>query len=196
MPGAGRLVTVSVLICSDLDGTLIPDGTADESPGARERFARCAALPEVALAYVTGRDRRLVEDAIAEFSLPRPDFVVGDVGATVYDLGTGEWKAVERWRRLLAREWGGGAVSELAASLSGLPELELQETSKQHDFKLSYYLEATSEESDVLSSVRGRLSSLEIPVRLVFSRDRTGVGLVDLLPPSAGKLSAVQFLVE
>jgi hypothetical protein len=43
-----------LLICTDLDRTLIPNGPAPESPGARERFARLAARPEMAPAYVSG----------------------------------------------------------------------------------------------------------------------------------------------
>ena len=42
-----------LLICTDLDRTLLPNGTAPESPSARGRFATVASHPEVALAYVT-----------------------------------------------------------------------------------------------------------------------------------------------
>ena len=46
-----------LLLCTDLDRTLIPNGPQPESPGARDRFAALAGSPHVVLAYVTGRHR-------------------------------------------------------------------------------------------------------------------------------------------
>ena len=54
-----------LLICTDLDRTLLPNGVQPESPGARRRFAALASRPEVTLVYVTGRHRALVEQAIS-----------------------------------------------------------------------------------------------------------------------------------
>ena len=45
----------SILICTDLDRTLLPNGNQPESPDARRRFACFAAREEVRLAYVTVR---------------------------------------------------------------------------------------------------------------------------------------------
>ena len=75
----------SVLICTDLDRTLLPNGKQPESPAARRRFAEFAAREEVRLAYVTGRHLALVEKAIANYVLPRPDFVIADVGTSLYE---------------------------------------------------------------------------------------------------------------
>ncbi|NNJ94540.1 MAG: haloacid dehalogenase, partial [Halobacteria archaeon] len=76
-----------LLICTDLDRTLIPNGPQSESPAARERFSELAARPEVTLAYVSGRHRALIERAIVNYRLPLPDFVIGDVGTTIYRVG-------------------------------------------------------------------------------------------------------------
>ena len=78
--------TAHLLIATDLDRTLLPNGAEPESPGAREMFARLVSRPEVTLAFVSGRHRELVEDAIEEFSLPQPDFVIGDVGTSIYHV--------------------------------------------------------------------------------------------------------------
>ena len=75
-----------ILICTDLDRTLLPNGRQPESPGARDHFARLVAHPEVTLAYVSGRHRELVEDAIRDYRLPLPDWVIGDVGTTIYQV--------------------------------------------------------------------------------------------------------------
>lgn len=75
------------LICTDLDRTLLPNGPQPESATARERFTALVAHPAVTLAYVSGRHRRLVEEAIEHYRLPIPDFVIGDVGTTLYTGG-------------------------------------------------------------------------------------------------------------
>ena len=183
-----------ILICTDLDGTLIPDGRAPESPSARERFARVAARSEVTLAYVTGRHQELVEEAIVAFSLPVPQFVIADVGATIYDLDQGSWRSWKSWESKLAEQWDTGTAKEL------LPEelagLRAQEASKQAEFKASFYLESGTDSREILANVRDRLARLETPARSIFSRDSFGLGLLDLLPPAAGKLSAIEFLME
>ncbi|MGB5475109.1 MAG: HAD family hydrolase, partial [Gammaproteobacteria bacterium] len=84
-----------LLICTDLDRTLLPNGPQSESPQARERFAGLVANPQITLAYVSGRHRALVEQAIFNYRLPVPDFVVGDVGTTIYRVGT-----EQAWARL------------------------------------------------------------------------------------------------
>ncbi|MFW6379199.1 MAG: HAD family hydrolase, partial [Guyparkeria sp.] len=82
-----------LLVCTDLDRTLIPNGRQPESSDARDLFRQLVERPEVTLAYVSGRDRRLLESAIAEFALPTPDFAIGDVGTTIYRIDDGEWHA-------------------------------------------------------------------------------------------------------
>ena len=62
----------TILLCSDLDRTLIPNGAEDESPQARPLFAGLAAHPQLRLAYVSGRDKNLVKKGIVDFDLPSP----------------------------------------------------------------------------------------------------------------------------
>ena len=82
------------LLCTDLDRTLIPNGPAEESPRAAGFFARLAADPRVTLAYVSGRHRTLIEDAIATYDLPAPDYVIADVGTTHWGCNLEQREAV------------------------------------------------------------------------------------------------------
>ena len=185
-----------ILISTDLDGTLIPDGRVSESPHARERFARLVCRPEVTLAYVTGRHKALVEEAIGDFSLPIPQLVIADVGATIYDVDPGNWRPWVSWERLLAEQWPAGTAAELSRLVRGASGLRPQEESKQAEFKVSFYLEEGADSREILADVEARLSRLETPARLIFSRDSKGTGLLDLLPPAANKLSALEFILE
>ena len=56
-----------MLLCTDLDRTLIPNGDQPEHPAARKLFREFCRLPEVTLVYVTGRHQALVKQAIEEF---------------------------------------------------------------------------------------------------------------------------------
>ena len=78
-----------ILLCTDLDRTLLPNGPQAESPEARRHFAVLTARPEVTLAYVTGRHQALVRQAISDYSLPSPDYVLADVGTTIYEIAGG-----------------------------------------------------------------------------------------------------------
>ena len=130
------------LLCTDLDRTLVPNGPAEESPRAAAFFARLADDPRVTLAYVSGRHRTLVEDAIAAFDLPSPDYVIGDVGTTLYRVGPQNlWQLEQAWEHRIAEDWSGHIASDLLPMLAGVDGLRAQEPEKQNRFKLSFYLD-------------------------------------------------------
>jgi HAD superfamily hydrolase (TIGR01484 family) len=184
------------LICSDLDRTLIPNGPQPEPAGARKLFAALAARPEVTLAYVSGRHRALIEDAIVTYRLPTPDFVIGDVGTTIYRVGEElAWTHLDAWEDQIARDWGSHTHGELRALLKDVPALRLQERSRQNRLKLSFYLPLYQEIDELAAIIRARLEPLGVRTRLVWSVDDVAdIGLLDVLPASASKLHAIEAL--
>ncbi|MCI5139086.1 MAG: haloacid dehalogenase, partial [Candidatus Electrothrix sp. AR1] len=54
---------MKLLVCTDLDRTLLPNGPQPESPGARPAFTALAEDPRVRIVYVTGRSICLTEEA-------------------------------------------------------------------------------------------------------------------------------------
>jgi HAD superfamily hydrolase (TIGR01484 family) len=184
-----------ILLATDLDRTLLPNGSQPESPSARQRFHRLAARPEVRLAYVTGRHREWVEDAIAKYDLPRPDFVIADVGTRLYETDAHDWQQVQDWQQAIATDWGGRSHAELAARAGESPGLHLQEAVRQGTCKLSYYAPPLTDPAELLSRLRQRLEASGARVNLVWSIDETtATGLLDVLPASASKLHALEFL--
>ncbi|EXJ15457.1 Alpha,alpha-trehalose-phosphate synthase [Imhoffiella purpurea] len=182
------------MLCTDLDRTLIPNGNEPESPNARERFRRLVSDPGVTLAYVSGRDRGLVEKAIAEYDLPQPDYLVGDVGTSLYERLDDDWRLAEDWAREIGADWGGDRIRSLFADR---PELRLQEPEKQGRFKLSFYAEADLDAERLRSELSDLLSAEAIRATLIWSLDeQAGVGLLDVLPERASKFHAVEFLMR
>jgi len=187
----------SYLVCTDLDRTLIPNGSAPESPAAEALFAALVSRPDVTLVYVSGRHRELVEDAMAEYRLPAPDFVIGDVGTTMYRLDRKQtWRRHAPWEQSIAGDWRGLGHAELAALLSDLPGLTPQEPPKQNRFKLSYYFDEGADTAVLFDAVSERLEGAGVRARLVSSRDDiSGQGLLDVLPLRASKRHAIEALM-
>jgi hypothetical protein len=186
-----------ILLCTDLDRTLLPNGIQPESPTARPLFKKLVAAPFVTLAYVSGRDFNLLQQAISEYNLPCPDFMIGNVGTTIYHKPDGHWQEWQEWRDIISRDWQETTVTELAAHLSDLKELDLQEPEKQSRFKLSYYTDPNVDFAGLQKKVRQCLTNCPARVKLVASVDEVKrIGLFDVLPEAASKLQAVNFLIK
>ena len=81
----------TILLCSDLDRTLLPNGPQPESPQVRTLLRRVAERPDVKLAYVSGRHRELLHEAIDSYQLPEPDYAITDVGTRIYEINDDRW---------------------------------------------------------------------------------------------------------
>jgi len=190
-------MTERLLICTDLDRTLLPNGNAPESAPARVLFAALAARPEVLLAYVSGRHKALVEQAIAEYELPRPDFVIGDVGTSIYAITAEGWQEWPQWIAAIAPDWAGREHADMRRMFEHLADLRLQESAKQNRFKLSYYVPIEADLPRLMAAMRGLLGEQGIRADLIYSVDETGpIGLLDVLPASATKVHAIEFLMR
>jgi sucrose-6-phosphatase len=188
-----------LLICTDLDRTLLPNGTQPESPEARTIFTRLVSRPEVYLVYVSGRNLALVQDAIQEYDLPTPHWIVGDVGSTMYKYEGDRWKSWQNWTQQIAGDWRGFNAIDLEPLFSDLAEIShlvLQEPDQQSRFKLSYYLPLDIEKDALQQYIKLRLEEQNISASLIYSVDEAKeIGLLDILPARATKLHAVEFLM-
>jgi len=186
-----------ILICTDLDRTLLPNGPQQESAQARPLFHKLVAHPEVTLVYVSGRDQRLLLQAIAEYDLPVPDFAIGDVGTTIYSISAQHWHNWSAWQDEISTDWCDCTNQDLAAQLADIDSLTLQEVEKQNNFKLSYYAPIAIDASALLNEIRLRLDKLSVKTNLIWSIDEQNhTGLLDILPNSANKLHAIRFLQQ
>ena len=190
-------MTDRILICTDLDRTLLPNGSAPETIEARPVFSALVARSEISLAYVSGRHKALVEEAIADFDLPRPDYVIGDVGTSIYSVSASDWQEWPQWAKEISPDWAGREHAEMHRLFSHRTELALQESAKQNRFKLSYYLPLDIDLSELLTDMRRQLALNSVRAELIYSVDEPEhIGLLDVLPASATKFHAVEFLMQ
>ena len=186
-----------LLLCTDLDRTVLPNGAQPESAGARGRFAALAARPEVTLVYVTGRHRHLVEQAMHDYELPSPDYVISDVGTVIYQVTGHDWQQWRDWQQEIEPDWAGLGHADLQVLLLDVAGLRLQEPGKQNLHKLSYYVPLDADTESLSAAIRRRLEARGIRASLVWSIDEpNGVGLLDVLPGRADKRHAVTFLMQ
>ncbi len=185
----------TLLLCTDLDRTLLPNGTQPEFPQARQHFYRFVAHSNIILAYVTGRDKNLVQQAISNFQLPNADFIISDVGSNIYDLRGGGWQAWLEWQKMIAQDWRGRTHQQLRTLFQDIDALRLQEHTKQNTFKLSFYVPLNANHAALHKVIQSRLLDADVQACLVWSVDEpAGVGLLDILPRQASKLHAIEAL--
>ncbi len=189
-------MTAPILLCCDLDRTLIPNGPQPCSAAALPRFRRVAARPEVTLAYVTGRSRAMVENAIRRWELPLPAIAAADVGSAIFDVGPeAAWTPWADWEERIGRDWHGHGAPDIAAALAEIDGLSPQAEDRQTPLKVSFTAPPETDADILLAEVATRLRDLNVAAATVWSIDETvPVGLLDVLPASATKRGAVDFI--
>lgn len=186
-----------LFICTDLDRTLLPNGEQPESAGARSVFSRFVDRPEVSLAYVSGRHLALVEQSIQDYELPSPDWIVGDVGSSIYRHTNRGWTLLASWSHHIAADWQGLSAADLAPLFADLSALTLQPEDRQNTYKLSYFIPLEADVRALTQAIKVVLESRKIAASLIHSVDeQASIGLMDVLPQRATKLHAVEFLMR
>lgn len=186
-----------LLLCTDLDRTLIPNGFEPESKDSLKFFQQLVNHPQVTLVYVTGRDQDLVLQAIEDYSLPTPDFVVANVGTSIYKISGKRWIYLEQWEKYISDSWQGKVASQIEEILINIDHLSLQEASKQNTYKLSYYVPLNTDYKTIIKNIKNILDTHSVIANLVWSEDeQADIGLLDILPANAGKRQAIEFLIN
>lgn len=179
------------VIATDLDGTLIP--FCRKTKSALEQLKIMLAELGLRVVFVTGRSIESACEAIDEFALPFPEYVIADVGSRIYDLRHKDYRPLEDYDSVLSARLGGKRLRHIATQLidfEGLEQfwdLKPQEQSKQTEFKCSFYCrpEVCTEVAD---AIRLYLSQQDMACTVVSSVDPDGTtGLIDLLPAGVDK---------
>jgi len=189
---------LTLLLCTDMDRTIIPNGAEPEDSEARPRLRQLVRRPDVQLVYVSGRDIGRVDEAIVEYALPQPDFVISDVGTCLHHRQGGEWCHHEDWSTHIAADWAGvmgpQLMSRVLPLLREVPGVTAQEDDRQSAYKASFYTPVEMN-TGVLPVLASQLQAAGLRCNLVWSIDEPAQrGLLDVLPASASKLHALRYL--
>jgi len=186
-----------ILICSDLDRTIIPNGDQEESAHTRAVFRQLVEDSDISLAYVSGRDKKLILDAIEKYYLPMPDYAIGDVGTTLYRVINGDWQMSDDWSDEIGQDWKSPARGKLSEFLEDMEEIWLQEPEKQKQYKVSFYTDQNVDPQRLIKKIRGVLAEKDVRANIIWSVDEISTdGLLDIIPPRANKLHAIQFIMQ
>mgnify|MGYP005750689983 CR=1 FL=1 len=187
-----------LLLCTDMDRTVIPNGHQPEATDARLCFRQFCEHPEVTLVYVTGRHLALMEDAVEQYQLPTPDYAITDVGTRIYQRHAQDWCNLADWQNEIDLAWNSVQPRQIIRQLVNIRGLTLQPEEKQNPHKISFYADTEQlTEADCLTQVKDALQPLEIQANLIWSVDETtDTGLLDILPPLANKHHAIEFLQQ
>jgi hypothetical protein len=183
------------ILATDLDRTLLPNGHWPANEESIAMFNRLTQSHDVLLVYVTGRNLDLTEQAIKQYGVRHPDVLLGDVGTTIRRYDDGAWHDDEGWAGLIHERspaWNNQAVREAVDGLDGLTEQAPQHLNK---FKQSYDVDHSNRESilqQVDARVKGRFDEV-----IIYSYDsQADKGLLDFLPNSATKQTALEYVAE
>ena len=183
------------ILATDLDRTLLPNGHWPADEDAIELFNQLTENHDVLVVYVTGRNLDLTEQAIAQYGVRHPHVLIGDVGTSIRKFEQGQWQQDHGWSdkvRQLCPAWDNRAIRDAVADIAGLTE---QEAEHLNDFKQSYYVDHDSRES-ILRVVDERIRERFDEV-IIYSYDSVDdKGLLDFLPASATKQTALEYVAE
>lgn len=183
------------ILATDLDRTLLPNGSWPADPGAIDLFNELTEKHAVRVVYVTGRNLTLAENAIEEFGIRYPHVLIGDVGTSIRLYNGGQWRSHEGWDEHVTQSsprWDAGAIANAVAGIDGLTE---QEREHCGPFKQSYYVDHDRNEA-ILKAVDERVKGKYDEV-IVYSFDsQSGKGLLDFLPQSATKQTALEYIAD
>ncbi len=164
-----------MLLATDLDGTFLAG-----DPDNRQRlYQLISAHPEIKLVFVTGRGLEVVLPILSDPTVPVPDYIICDVGATVVDGHTRQ--AVLPLQTEIESRWPGERA--VADAMARFDALERQEVPQQR--RCSYFCGADA----VSDEIRGIADELGCDV--LYSADM----YLDILPRGVNKGSTLHGLV-
>ncbi|MBF9031169.1 HAD-IIB family hydrolase [Rhodobacterales bacterium HKCCE3408] len=128
---AATLQAKTFVLATDLDGTFLGGSKTDR----RRLYSWIEENRDtIGLIFVTGRDPDFIEE-LTSTGVPRPDYVIGDVGTTIARMGPGPVTPIPELEEEIAALWG-DASRLVRTALDGHPGLTLQPT--EFRYRVSY----------------------------------------------------------
>ncbi|MEX0933531.1 MAG: HAD-IIB family hydrolase [Candidatus Paceibacterota bacterium] len=182
-----------MIIACDLDRTLLPNGEEPDD-NSLERFYNYLKEHDHTLVYATGRNLRMVQDAYREFNLKVPDYLIASVGTMVYVNDNDELVLDPQWKEHVYRHHPTWNAHSIISELEHVRDVTFQEDEVQNEFKISLYAPVGKEKKEIRQNIVRALVDYE-GVEIIYSVDpHKNVGLIDILPTAATKLTALEYI--
>lgn len=144
------LSTRPLVLATDLDGTFL-GGTEQARRSLYSWIENNRHL--VGLVFVTGRDPGFIRNLTRSKGVPRPDYVVGDVGTTIASVDPDHMiSPIAELEAEIASGWN-DASARVQSALHRMPGLTLQSTGFR--YRVSYDMDAQSFDGRALDVVAG-----------------------------------------
>jgi sucrose-6F-phosphate phosphohydrolase len=184
----------ATILATDLDGTLIPLPGNDSNKEALVRIFNDHKSGDIELIYATGRHFESVLEAIETYTLPRPEWIICDVGGAIFQLKQDAYKHYTPYEAHLLENTGSVNRDQVEKALMGIDDLALQPPDHQQRFKLSYQC-ASETLNKLVATIEARLKEANMPYHCMGSNDPfMNCGLIDVLPRNVSKASALLWL--
>ena len=182
------------VLATDLDGTFLPLLGNAENLADLEVIKRDIRRAGVKLIYVTGRHLESVNSAVMNFRIPVPDWMICDVGASIYRVDDGSVKEFEPYADHLLGIVNGDGRESIERLLETVRKITLQDPERQHRYKISYECDS-GDIGSAMADINRRLEGLSYSV--IGSVDPfADCGLIDVLPAGVSKAYAVTWLAQ
>ena len=168
-----------MLLATDLDGTFL----AGNATMRKQLYRMVDAHPNINLAWVTGRGLEAVLPLLTDPALPRPDFLICDVGATV--IRVSNMQPVQPLQSNIESLWPGeNVIVKMMARFTGLVR---QDVPQQR--RCSYFCDPL-----LLLTLRAEIETEAalLGCEVLYSADR----YLDILPRNTDKGTTLTALVE
>ncbi len=171
-----QFISIMMLLATDLDGTFLGGKRVDRL----KLYRLIRQNKDIQLAFVTGRGIETVLPLLNDPIIPRPEYIISDVGATVVNGHTLE--PVEPIQSRIENKWPG--IFTFRQALSGVTGLEFQEVPQQR--RCSFYYDETTD----IEAVRRIAAAYDCHVLLSAGK------YLDILPGHTSKGNTLTQLVD
>lgn len=171
---------IDMILATDIDGTfLFPESSSATTDLYNVILCN---REKIVLIYVTGRGYESIMPLLDNPSLPIPDYIIADVGATILRRQGDSFIPVMPIQNEIADQWPGREV--ILNSVSGVAGLQIQEVPQER--RCSFFYEHQS----ALADVQGIAATLGLSV--LASADK----YLDFLPLGVSKGSSLKKLLK
>lgn len=182
------------VLATDLDGTLIPLPNRDQNKQDLIELESARQTKKFGLIFATGRHFESVLEAIDQYHLPTPDWIVCDVGSGIYHRNGATFAPYQPYLDHLLQKTGGIERGKIEALLATQNGVELQPPDHQQKFKISYQCSAESVDGNV-ETIQQLIEKSALPFDSMGSVDPfLNCGLIDVLPAGVSKAYALLWL--